>query len=115
MKISVVTPSYNQVQFIERTIQSVIAQKSSDYEIEHVIFDGGSQDGTIDILEKYKDLVKWISEKDQGQTHAVNKGIRSTDGEIIGWLNSDDIYYPNAISKVVNYFKENPDATLSFH
>jgi len=112
MKISVVTPSYQQSRFIRRTIESVLGQ---DYpEKEYVVFDGGSTDGTIPILVGFGDKVRWVSEKDRGQTHAINKGIQATQGEIIGWLNSDDVYYPGALSKVARVFKENPEVEVVY-
>lgn len=107
MKVSIVTPSYNQGQFIERTLQSVAIQSGA--EIEHVIFDGGSTDNTIEILKHFNPPARWVSKKDKGQADAVNKGICNTDGEIIGWLNSDDIYYPNAIASIVAFFEANPE------
>jgi glycosyltransferase involved in cell wall biosynthesis len=91
MKVSIVTPSYNQGQFIERTLRSVASQTGA--EIEHVVFDGGSTDNTVEILKRFSPPVRWVSEKDKGQTDAVNKGIRATDGEIIGWL-GDRIVLP---------------------
>lgn len=112
MKISIVTPSYNQGQFIERTLQSVASQTGA--EIEHVVFDGGSTDNTVEVLKAFQPPVRWVSQKDRGQTDAVNQGIRATDGEIIGWLNSDDIYYPGAIARVVHYFQEHPDVDVVY-
>jgi glycosyltransferase involved in cell wall biosynthesis len=112
MKISIVTPSYNQGQFIERTLQSVASQSGG--EIEHVVFDGGSTDNTVDVLKAFQPPVRWVSKKDKGQTDAVNQGIRATDGEIIGWLNSDDIYYPGAIARVVQYFQDHPDVDVVY-
>lgn len=112
MKVSVVTPSYNQAPFIERTLRSVAKQRGAD--IEHVVFDGGSKDGTVEVLKKFGDTIRWTSEKDRGQTDAVNKGIRATDGEIIGWLNSDDVYYDGAIEKVVDYFSQHPDVDIVY-
>ena len=103
-KISVVTPSLNQARFIEETIQSVINQKYPD--IEHIIIDGGSTEGTIEILKKYPHL-HWISEPDRGQAHALNKGFRMATGEIIGWLNSDDTYCPNIFHAIAEEFKNN--------
>jgi glycosyltransferase involved in cell wall biosynthesis len=93
--ISIVTPSFNQAAYIEDTIQSVLAQDYPAYE--HIVIDGGSTDGTLDILRRYPHL-RWISEKDGGQGDAVNKGFRLAQGEIIGWLNSDDTYLPGALS-----------------
>jgi glycosyltransferase involved in cell wall biosynthesis len=93
--ISVVTPSFNQAAYIEETIRSVLEQ---DYpNVEHIVVDGGSADGTIEILEKYPHL-RWISEKDRGQAEAVNKGVRMARGDIIAWLNSDDTYRPGALT-----------------
>jgi glycosyltransferase involved in cell wall biosynthesis len=112
MKVSVVTPSYNQGQFIQRTLESVATQTGTD--IEHVVFDGGSTDGTVDVLRRFGHGVKWVSERDKGQTDAVNKGIRATDGDIIGWLNSDDIYYPDAIARVVAFFESHADVDVVY-
>lgn len=114
MKVSIVTPSYNQGQFIRRTIESVISQSTPNIEIDHVVFDGGSRDESVEVLKSFGSHIKWESKKDNGQADAVNKGILATDGEIIGWLNSDDIYYPNAIHKVVNYFNKNPEVDVVY-
>lgn len=114
MKVSIITPSYNQGKFIERTLQSVASQTAPGFEIEHVVFDGGSADNTVEILERYSPPVRWITKKDKGQSDAVNQGIRATDGEIIGWLNSDDIYYPGAIARVTAYFKAHPEVDVVY-
>ena len=114
MKVSIITPSYQQGQFIERTLQSVASQSRTNFELEHVVFDGGSFDNTVEVLKNFRPAVRWISEKDNGQTDAVNKGIIATDGHIIGWLNSDDVYYPDAIASVVSYFNANPEVDVVY-
>ena len=107
--VSIVTPSYNQGQFIEETILSVVNQ---DYpRIEYIIMDGGSTDETLDILRKYTGLLTWYSEKDKGQSDAINKGLRLAKGEILAYLNSDDTYLPGAFTRAVRYLTaENPDS-----
>lgn len=102
MKISVITPSYNSAAFIERAIQSVAMQNYSDWE--HWIIDGGSKDGTVEILKKYPH-VKWVSEKDNGQSDAMNKGFERSSGDIVVYLNADDYFFEGAFSAVVNEFK----------
>lgn len=117
MKVSIITPSYNQGEFIGRTLQSVASQRDAlpdSIEIEHVVMDGGSNDSTVAVLERFRPAVRWISERDRGQTDAVNKGLCATDGEVVGWLNSDDVYYPDAVQKVIRYFEENPDIDLVY-
>lgn len=110
-KISVVTPSYNQGQFIEETIQSIINQNYSN--LEYIIIDGGSTDNSVEIIKKYeKHLTYWVSEKDSGQSEAINKGFNKASGEIICWLNSDDILMTNALNKVADFFSSNKDFDL---
>lgn len=101
-KISILTPSFNQGKYIEQNIQSVLHQNYDN--LEHIILDGGSQDNTLEILRKYSHL-RWISEKDRGQSHALNKGLSMASGEIIGWLNSDDYYKNDIFNDVVSCFK----------
>jgi glycosyltransferase involved in cell wall biosynthesis len=112
MKISIVTPSYQQGKFIRKTIESVLSQDY--YDKEYVVFDGGSADETVSILKSFGRKVRWVSEKDQGQSHAINKGIQATQGEIIGWLNSDDVYYPDALKNVARAFHENPGVDVIY-
>ncbi|MCG8570240.1 MAG: glycosyltransferase [Spirochaetes bacterium] len=103
MRISILTPSYNQGKYIEKTILSVVDQDWPD--IEHVVIDGGSTDHTVEILKKYPHL-KWISEPDEGQADALNKGLAMATGDIIGWINSDDYYKRHIFKTVVNIFKD---------
>ncbi|MBP7435874.1 MAG: glycosyltransferase [Bacteroidales bacterium] len=110
-RVSIITPSYNQGQFIEKTILSVLNQNYHNFE--HIIVDGGSIDNTLEILKKYPYLI-WISEPDKGQSDTFNKGLKVSSGEIIGWLNSDDMYKQNIFSGIVKYFDEEPDIDVIY-
>jgi glycosyltransferase involved in cell wall biosynthesis len=104
-KISIITPSLNQGSYIEQTIQSVFEQNYAN--LEYIIIDGGSSDNTIDIVKKYENrLAYWISEADEGQPDAINKGIERATGEILAYLNSDDLYLPGALAAVGQFFQE---------
>lgn len=102
-KISIVSPSFNQGRFIEEAIISVMKQNYPNYE--HIIVDGGSKDNTLEILKKYPHLI-WISESDEGQSDALNKGFRMATGDIICWLNTDDTYLPDAFFRVAEAFSD---------
>jgi len=105
MKISVITPSLNQGAFIERTIQSVLGQVGK-FELEFIVMDGGSTDGTLDIVRSYQNGLTLISEKDHGQSDAINRGFARASGDILAWLNSDDTYVPGALSAVAETYRK---------
>jgi glycosyltransferase involved in cell wall biosynthesis len=106
--VTIVTPSFNQVNYLEETIMSVLNQTYSS--IEYIVIDGGSTDGSLEIIKKYATkLSNWVSEKDSGQTDAINKGFALASGEILAWLNSDDTLLPNAVSEAVDYLNGHPE------
>lgn len=106
--VSIITPSYNQANFLEETIRSVLDQGYPN--LEYIIVDGGSTDGSLEIIQKYADrLAWWVSEPDQGQTDAINKGFSQAKGEILAWLNSDDTYLPAAVAEAVGYLQAHPE------
>lgn len=103
LKFSIITPSYNQAAYIEQTILSV--ERQAGVEKEHIVIDGQSNDGTIEVLKKFPQLI-WVSERDNGQADALNKGLKIATGDIIGWINSDDYYAEAAFASVAEYFKD---------
>lgn len=127
MKFTIVTPSYNQGEFLAETIESVIGQEG-EFVIDYIIVDGGSTDNSVDIIRQYDALLqtgewpiscrgitfRWLSEKDKGQTDALMKGFRQANGNILAWLNSDDTYLSGALQAAAEFFREHPDTALLY-
>jgi len=112
-RISIVTPSYDQADFLERTILSVLSQGYPH--LEYIIIDGGSKDGSVDIIRKYDArLAFWVSEPDRGQADAIRKGFERATGDVVGWLNSDDMYLPGALLRVAEGYRKNPQGALFY-
>ena len=110
--VTIITPSYNQGEYIEDTIKSVLSQSYEN--IEYIVMDGGSDDGTVDILKKYSDKLKWISEPDNGQTDAINKGLKSSNGDYFCYLNSDDTLEKDAIKNMLLFLESHPEYTMVY-
>lgn len=102
--VSIITPSYQQGRFLRQNLESVAGQAYS--RIEHIVHDGGSTDETLQVLKSASRSVRWVSEPDRGQTDALNRGLAEARGEIVGWVNSDDFLYPNAVTRAVNALQE---------
>jgi glycosyltransferase involved in cell wall biosynthesis len=125
MKVTIITPSLNQAEFLEETIKSVIYQEG-DFDLEYIIIDGESTDGSVDIIKHYDALIRsphfaprctsvsfqWASHKNSGQSQAINKGFKRAHGDIMNWLGSDDLLLPGALQAYVSYFKEHTDASV---
>src|SRR5687767_10822681 len=110
MKLSIITPSYNGLRFLDRAARSILSQ-SGDFELEWLVVDGGSTDGTVDYLRAVSDpRLRWVSEPDRGQSHAINKGLGMAGGDVVAWLNADDVYTPGALEAVARAFTASPDA-----
>src|SRR5688572_23620138 len=113
-RISIVTPSYNQGIFLEETLRSILLQNYADLEL--IVIDGGSKDNSVEIIKKYEPWITyWISEKDNGQSDAINKGFKKASGEIVAWINSDDLLTPGSLHKVAEYFTALPETTGLIH
>jgi glycosyltransferase involved in cell wall biosynthesis len=111
--VSIVTPSLNQARYLEAAIQSVLALEYPN--IEYILIDGGSTDGSLEIIQKYaSQLAYWVSEPDKGQTDAINKGFARAAGQYMAWLNADDIYLPHAISEAVAFLESHPEVGLVY-
>lgn len=112
-KVTIVTPSYNQAEFLEETVRSVLLQGYPN--LEYIVIDGGSTDGSVDIIRKYEAWITyWVSESDKGQADAINKGFERGSGEFLGWINSDDYLYPGAIARMVTELEKNPDVSCAY-
>ena len=112
-RVSIITPSYSQAAFLEQTIRSVLGQGYP--ELEYLLVDGGSTDGSLEIIQKYAhQLTWWVSEPDKGQADAINKGFRRASGEVVAWLNSDDLYAPGAIAQAVKFLEDHPDVGMVY-
>ena len=111
LSVSIITPSYNQGRYLERTIRSVLEQRRP---FEYLVMDGGSSDESVEILQRYSAELQWVSEPDRGQADAVNKGLARASGDIIGWLNSDDIFYPGAVAAAADFLMRRPDIDVVY-
>lgn len=109
IKFSIVMPSFQQEKYLPVAIDSILSQRSDEFDIELIVADGGSTDRSREILEKYGPQIRWFSERDEGQSDAINKALRLCTGDIIGWLNSDDVYIPGCLQTVADVFSREPE------
>lgn len=115
MKFSIITPNYNGARFLEHSVRSVQVQAAPGVELEHLVIDGGSTDGSLDILKAYRaGIARLVSEKDNGPAAAINKGLRLATGEVVAWLNSDDRYHRGTLARVAEVMQRNPAKALCF-
>jgi glycosyltransferase involved in cell wall biosynthesis len=112
MKISIIVPSYNQALYLPATLQSLSSQRYPDLEVR--VYDGGSTDGSVDVLKISPDVFWWVSERDGGQAAAINRGLQEATGDILAFLNSDDIYFPGALARVADYFHLHPECLILY-
>lgn len=114
MRFSIITPNFNGDTYLEQTIQNILDQKK-DVELEYIVVDGGSTDGSLDILDRYRDDINHcVIEKDSGPANAINKGLQLATGDVIAWLNSDDLYFPKTLARVQKAFQTNAAAAMCF-
>ncbi|HBA86081.1 MAG TPA: glycosyltransferase [Verrucomicrobia bacterium] len=115
MRISIITPTYNSARFLEETIRSVVLQRESGVDMEYIVVDGGSTDGTMDIVRKWSGHIdRFVSEPDKGPADALNKGLRMATGDALAWLNGDDLYHPNALARAIATLEKHPERALCF-
>lgn len=115
MKISIITPNFNGERFLEQTLQSVLSQRGGDVDLEYIVVDACSQDSSMDIVNRYRnELARVIVEKDRGPFDAINKGLAVATGDVVAWLNSDDLYCPGALARVAEAMQSHPNRSLCF-
>lgn len=115
MKVSIITPNRNGARYLETCIRSVLAQREEGVDLQYIFIDGASTDASLEIAGRFRDRIDaFVSEPDQGPASAINKGLRLAQGEIVGWLNADDVYRPGALRRVVDAMQANPGRALCF-